>query len=185
MTEAKARLRREIPLQPVDEERLRAQILVHRWFQQAKTVMAYCAIRPEVDLTAVLETILASGKTLVLPRCEGKGVMTARVIKSLTELQRGGYGIMEPGKDTPEASGEDIDLVLVPGLAFDRACHRLGRGMGYYDRFLKEYRGKTMGICRSLVPTVPVEPHDITLDAVVTAEQIFYRTEANLCLRKS
>lgn len=185
MTESKSRLRKTLSSPAVDEAALCRSILNHSWFMEAKTVMAYSAIPPEIDLTPVLEAVLACGKTLVLPRCVGKGIMTAHVITSLSERKRGAYGILEPGEDAEAISQGDIDLVLVPGLAFDDKCHRLGRGMGYYDRFLEGYQGKTMGICRNLVPAVPVENHDITLDAVVTAKQIFYRTEANLCLRKS
>ena len=143
-------------------------MLESEWFLRADTVMAYAAIPPEVNLSPVLEAILAAGKTLVLPRCEQDGIMTARRIGDLRQLISGAYGILEPKPDAPVVSAAEIDLVLVPGLAFDRTGRRLGRGKGYYDRFLADFRGKAMGICGQLMPEIPVEQHDITMDAVAT-----------------
>lgn len=136
--------------------------------------MAYAAIPPEAELKPVLEEILRQGKRLLLPRCDSDGTMTAREIRDLTELQPGAYGILEPDPDAPVVPADEIDLILVPGLAFDRHGRRMGRGKGYYDRFLTGYAGKTMGICTLLVPEVPVEPLDRTMDAVVTDSGIYY-----------
>lgn len=147
--------------------------------------MAYCAIPPETDIGPVLEKALLPGKCLLLPRCEKNGGMTARVIRDLSCLRQGAYGIPEPTEDMPVFPVEDIDLILVPGLAFDAAGRRLGRGKGYYDRFLQGFGGKTVGVCRCLLPQVPVEPHDVIMDAVVTADGIFYGMEDDACLRKS
>ena len=94
--------------------------------------------------------------------------MTARRIDDLRQLISGAYGIPEPKPDAPVVSASEIDLILVPGLAFDRTGRRLGRGKGCYDRFLADFHGKTMGICGQLMPVVPVEQHDITMDAVAT-----------------
>ena len=151
------------------------RILEHPWFLAAKTVMAYCAIAPEVDITPVLQRVLEQGKTLLLPRCEPDGIMTARIVSSLGDLVPGAFGIMEPPTDSPVFPPGDIDLILVPGLAFDRACHRLGRGKGYYDRFISSQ--KTMGICGCLLPEIPVEAHDKPMDAVMTENEILYGLE--------
>jgi 5-formyltetrahydrofolate cyclo-ligase len=100
--------------------------------------------------------------------------MTARKISSLSQLRPGAFGILEPRLDAAVFPASEIDLILVPGLAFDPQGHRLGRGKGYYDRFLPETRGKTMGICSYLVPRVPVEAHDCKMDAVVTEGTIIF-----------
>lgn len=147
----------------------------HPWFCGAKTIMAYCAIAPEPDITPVLRRVLEQGKTLLLPRCEIDGVMTARVMRDLAELTSGAFGIMEPPDDSPVFPPEDIDLILVPGLAFDRFCCRLGRGKGYYDRFISGQR--TMGVCGCLLPRIPVEDHDKSMDAVMTENEILYGLE--------
>lgn len=150
--------------------------------------MAYSAIPPEIGMGPVLEAVLSQGKTLLLPRCEAEGIMTARKIADLSQLTPGAYGILEPKSETEVFPQEEIDLILVPGLAFDAKGHRLGRGKGYYDRFLVSRRGKTMGICRCLVPQVPVEDHDKIMDAVITEDKIILcEMEDSACLegRKS
>ena len=174
MTENKQEFRRRVRIsQPeVDEEKVVNRILNHIWFQQAGTIMAYCAIPPEIDLMPVMWEALSMGKTLLLPRCETHGMMTARVIGDLAELQVGMYGILEPSPTAEIFPPGQVDLVLVPGLAFDEKGRRLGRGKGYYDRFLTDIKGKIMGICRCLVEAVPVEQHDVLMDAVVTDSQI-------------
>ncbi len=190
MTESKAEFRRSIrqSLPQVDEEAVTEAIMAHPWFQEADSVMAYSAIPPEINIAPILEAVLSRGKTLLLPRCEAEGVMTARKITDLSQLIPGAYGIPEPKSETEVFPQGEIDLILVPGLAFDGRGHRLGRGKGYYDRFLRGKRGKTMGICRCLVPEVPVEDHDIIMDAVITEDKIILcEMEDSACLegRKS
>ena len=175
MTASKESLRRLARKINGDGEKLSRRIMEHPWFFGAKTIMAYCATPPEPDITPVLEGILGQGKTLLLPRCEEDGVMTARVIDDLAELKPGAFGILEPPPDSIVFPPEYIDLILVPGLAFDRKCRRLGRGKGYYDRFISGQR--TMGICSCLLPEIPVEEHDKPMDAVMTENEILYGLE--------
>lgn len=174
MTESKGELRRYVHgRRPcVDEARVIEHILSHPWFLRAERIMAYCAIPPEIDLAPVIEAVLKAGKTLLLPRCQGDRYMTARQISDIQELIPGSYGILEPDINAKILSPEKIDLILVPGLAFDPNGHRLGRGKGYYDRFLRETQGKTIGICSCLLPEIPVEEHDITMDAVATEDRL-------------
>ena len=174
MTESKKEFRRRVRALPrtADDGALCRYVLESEWFRQANVIMAYAAIPPEVNLSPVLEAILAAGKTLVLPRCEADGIMTARRIDDFSQLISGAYGIREPKPDAPVVPAAEIDLILVPGLAFDRTGRRLGRGKGYYDRFLANFHGKTMGICGQLMPEVPMEQHDITMDAVATEHGI-------------
>jgi 5-formyltetrahydrofolate cyclo-ligase len=183
MIESKEALRRLAKQSaPVDSQAICEKLFAHPWLDAATCIMAYVAIPPEPVLTPVLEAVLQRGKTLVLPRCEGDGTMTARKISDLRQLRPGAFGILEPSLDTEVVPASEIDLILVPGLAFDPQGHRLGRGKGYYDRFLPELRGKAMGICSYLVPRVPVEPHDCKMDAVVTEGTIiFCEMEDNAC----
>ncbi len=158
----------------VDDAALCRHVLESEWFRQAKTIMAYAAISTEVDLSPVLKATLADGKTLILPRCEAGGIMTARRIDDFSQLTTGTYGIPEPNPDAPMVPAAEIDLILVPGMAFDALGRRLGRGKGYYDRFLVDFHGKTMGICGQLMAEVPVEQHDITMDAVAVDRGIIF-----------
>lgn len=150
------------------------QLQTHPWVLEAGTILAYSAVPPEPDLSELMETILRQGKTLLLPRCESDGMMTARVVKSLSELVSGAYGIPAPRETARIVSPAEIDLILAPGMAFDIHGGRLGHGMGYYDRFFTEFHGKVMGICNALLPEIPMEPHDRRMDAVVTEQQIYY-----------
>lgn len=171
MKDAKRNLRRSLAASPAtgDRDALCGLILAHPWFRSARTVMAYYAAMPgEADLGPLLEETLRQSKILALPRCGAGGRMSAKRVLALSELVPGLYGIPEPPEDAPEAA--DIDLVLAPGAAFDRTGGRLGRGGGYYDRFLADYSGRTMGVCYGarLLERVPMEAHDHRVDAVAT-----------------
>lgn len=130
--------------------------------------MAYWAMASEIDLRPVIDAALRQEKALLLPRCEENGTMTARQVYRLEDLRPGAFGIWEPGPELPEAAAERIDLILVPAMAYDRKGHRLGRGKGYYDRFLCRYDGKTIGVSGILLESVPVEAHDVSVDAVAS-----------------
>lgn len=147
-----------------------ARVLACGTYAHARVVMAYMAARGELSLEAVIGDVLASGRALALPRCEGEGVMTARRVFRLDELIPGAYGIREPGRGCPEIAPEEIGLILVPGTAFDRSGARLGQGGGYYDRFLPRTAGVRMGVCHdfALLSSVPQQTHDQRMDAVVT-----------------
>ncbi|MBQ7825263.1 MAG: 5-formyltetrahydrofolate cyclo-ligase [Clostridia bacterium] len=160
---------------PEREQREAAQAVFERLlafepYQRAKSVMAYMACRGELDLGLVIEDALKSGRTLLAPRCEPDRQMTARRIAGYGDLAPGTYGLMEPKADCVIASPQSIDLILVPGAAFDRAGGRIGQGAGYYDRFLAETNALRVGICHSfaLLERVPGEAHDIQMDYVIT-----------------
>lgn len=138
-------------------------------FQQARTVMAYMAVRGELSLAPVTQAILKSGKTLALPRCEAPGMMTARRIAAFSELERGAYGLPEPAESCEILAGDQIDLILVPGTAFDAQGRRLGQGGGYYDRFLIKTRALRVGVCHdaALLDCVPAQAHDLNMDYIL------------------
>ncbi len=184
MNENKRELRRWLRQHPPtgDDAALCKAILEHPWFQAADRMMAYAPMASEPQLQPVLEACLRLGKGLVLPRCESAGIMTGRLVTVLSQLAPGCQGILEPGAETPVVSPGEIDLILVPGMAFDPTGGRLGRGKGYYDRFLGN--GKTIGVCyqSALLPQVPMEAHDRRVDAIVTDQTIILcRTEGDVC----
>lgn len=171
-----------------NSEKISRRILESPWFLQANNVMAFCAIRPEPDLQMVLEAALEQRKTFLLPRCEADGTMTARRIGDLSELVIGAYGIREPDAGAEVFPPEELGLILTPGLAFDRRGGRLGRGKGYYDRFLPKTNAVTVGVCFGdrLLAQLPMESHDHRVNAVVTeCETILCGMEGGACLGKS
>ena len=139
-------------------------------FQKAKTVMIYYPIHNEVDLRHLVK-LFHDEKTFLLPATTSKKRMEVRQYVKGEPLKRGRFGIPEP--NTPAWTGM-IDLILTPGVAFDKRCRRLGRGGGYYDRFLKNYReAKKVGVCYDfqLHTEIPHGWFDVPMNAVVTPSQ--------------
>ena len=138
---------------------------------EAKTIMAYYSLPDEVNTHALIDDLVAEGKTVLLPKVISDDTMELRRYTDLADLQEGAYQILEPVGE-PFTDFAAIDLILVPGLAFDAAGHRLGRGRGYYDRFLhsrnRPYCVK-IGVCFDFqkVDEVPVDAHDMAMDKVV------------------
>ena len=164
-------LKRACPL----EERRRKSLSV--WekverdevFQQAETVLAYWSMDDEV-YTHDFVNKWAGSKTLLLPCVKGDE-LELRYFDGEERLQPGeGYAIPEPVGELFTDWGK-IDLILVPGVAFDKSGNRLGRGKGYYDKVLRETGACKVGVCFDfqLVERVPVEPHDVKMDRVVAS----------------
>ena len=164
-------LKRACPL----EERRRKSLSV--WekverdevFQQAETVLAYWSMDDEV-YTHDFVNKWAGSKTLLLPCVKGVE-LELRYVDGEERLQPGeGYAIPEPVGELFTDWGK-IDLILVPGVAFDKFGNRLGRGKGYYDKVLKQTGAYKLGVCFDfqLVERVPVEPHDVKMDRVVAS----------------
>lgn len=139
-------------------------------YREARSVMAYMACRGELDLSPVLLDALAQGKTLLLPRCEAPGIMTARRVTDLSQLAPGAYGLMEPAQCCAVFPPEEINLIFVPGTAFDALGGRLGQGGGYYDRFLARTKALRAGVCHdfALIARVPAQAHDMRMDCIFT-----------------
>lgn len=141
----------------------------------ARTLLLYHGMGSEPDTARLFPPLWAAGKGLCLPRCLPGNWMEARRVEPDSPLVRHPYGMWEPGGDCPLIPPEEIDLVLVPGLAFDRSGSRLGRGGGYYDRWLAGYCGLTIALCRDglLMEAIPRLPHDLGVDLVVTETGLY------------
>ncbi|MBI5722615.1 MAG: 5-formyltetrahydrofolate cyclo-ligase [Planctomycetes bacterium] len=152
-------------------------ILAQDEYRRAKIVMAFMPIAGEPDIIPIIQAGLDSGKTVLVPRVDRRRhLMDAVEIHRLTDADaRGSFGIREPSSGGPFAVGQ-IDLIIVPGLGFDRAGRRLGRGGGFYDRFLsiaglKAVRcGAAFG-CQVL-DDIPHDQHDQTIHMLVTDKSI-------------
>ena len=179
----KDRLRRELRAQrrlfppEMQQEAARAvrvQLAAFEPYRQARCIMAYMACRGELSLEYVIRDILSDGRTLILPRCEAPGRMTARRIADMGDLVCGAYGLMEPDARCEIVSPDSIGLILVPGVAFDCAGHRLGQGGGYYDRLLAEASCPCVGLAfhDMLFEELPRNAWDRPVNAVCTEEML-------------
>lgn len=159
------------------DEALFSRFLALPEVAEAEHVLLYLGMGGEPDTYRLLEPLRALGKRVALPRIlPGRG-MEGRLVPEGAVLVRHPYGMLEPGEDCPLLPREAFDLVLVPGLAFDRACQRLGQGGGYYDRYLAGFPGHTIALCREvcLLSAVPAEVHDAPVETVLTERAIFRR----------
>ena len=140
-----------------------------RW-QAARTVLLYHALPDEPDLQPLLDAALSEGKTVLLPVVVGDD-LELRLYEGPDSLREGAFHILEPmGEVFPPSRYGEVDLALIPGMAFDRERHRLGRGRGYYDRLLPRLsRACKLGVCFPFqrLESVPSESHDVLMDEVL------------------
>lgn len=148
-----------------------AQLLLPR---PPKRIALFAGIGSEVDLSGLEEIAVSLRVETYYPRVEDGRIAFRRALRA--DLTPGTWQIPEPPPGAPEGSG--IDAMVVPGVAFDRACRRLGNGKGYYDRALAELKPAfTIGAAfeAQLVDAVPVSERDVTLDVVVTETEAIHR----------
>ena len=141
-------------------------------WQQARSVLLFSPLPDEPDVRLLLTAALAAGKTAALPRYDetAQDYGAARVTDPARDLSPGRFGVYEPGPHCPPIALNNLDFVLVPGLGFDLAGGRLGRGKGYYDRLLARVPGMKCGAAYEwqMVAAVPREPHDVQLNCILT-----------------
>lgn len=143
-------------------------------FVNARNVFAYISDGREPETVRIIQKALDMGKRVALPISYNGGRMEPHVIASLAELVPGKFGIPAPGEDSPVMAEEEIDLIIVPAVTFNRQGFRLGRGGGYYDRFLERSDAVSVGLGReSLICEVPLEPHDMAVDCLVTESGVY------------
>ena len=139
---------------------------------QADTVLLFYGMGFEVDTRPILDELYRQGKRVLLPRCLPEHRMEARCYDP-DRLTHHRYGMWEPSEDCPVVDKGQIDLILVPALCYDRSRVRLGRGGGFYDRYLADFTGFTVGLCRAalLRDAVPRDDWDAPVDLVLTERE--------------
>ncbi|MFA6831081.1 MAG: 5-formyltetrahydrofolate cyclo-ligase [Bacteroidaceae bacterium] len=144
-------------------------------WQQAKTVLLYYSMKDEVNTHNLVERAYKSGKIVYLPVMQADELIL-RPFTGIENMKTASkYKILEPTGDiVPPENYRNIDLVLVPGVAFTREGYRLGRGKGYYDNLLPHISAPCIGICWEiqLVNQLPTESHDVTLDGIISSNGI-------------
>lgn len=162
-----------------------AQLTRRLEFQQAATIMFYVDMRTEVQTRPYLPLALVEGKRIVVPFCDGDELGLFH-LESLSELELGTFRVLEPRREmrslaAKTVAASELDLVVVPGVAFDRHGARLGYGRGYYDRLLRRVRADTWRIALAfecqLFPAIPVVPDcDVCMNSIITEQAIYEAT---------
>ena len=154
-----------------------AEILLQQaQWTSAKNLLGYLALKDEIELSAVLKAAFASGKTVSIPRfIPETGLYGAAVLpekEGFATLSFGRFGVLEPAATAPMLPLNQLDFVLVPGVAFDPSGKRLGRGKGFYDRLLADTNNTCIkcgvALDEQLVAAIPAESHDISMNFILT-----------------
>jgi 5-formyltetrahydrofolate cyclo-ligase len=141
-------------------------------WKRAQSIFFYAPTPEEMDIWPLLGDSLAAGKTVALPRFDAatNRYVACQIQDIAKDLGDGQFGIREPGGHCIAIPPNRLDLILVPGVAFDRHGRRLGRGKGFYDQLLTSVCGTTCGVAfdEQIVEAVPVESHDVHLNCILT-----------------
>lgn len=156
------------------DDALFARFLALPQVEAARTIFAFWGIPgKEPDTSRLIGELVRRGKTVGLPRMLPEHRMEVRRYDPDRPLVKVSFGISEPGEDCPLLEREDIGLVLVPAVCYDRLGYRLGFGGGYYDRWLEGFSGVKVGLCREAVlrDAVPTEAHDAKVELLLTERE--------------
>ena len=153
------------------DERITAAFLESELYKNCDELLVYVSFDIEVDTLEIIGKALGE-KKVFCPRCvSGTNIMEFFHIESFDDLSAGSYGLLEPAVDTaPVQSFSDSSVCIVPGLSFDDNGYRLGFGKGFYDRFLADFNGSTVGICYDscLQENLPADEFDICVQHIIT-----------------
>jgi 5-formyltetrahydrofolate cyclo-ligase len=155
-----------------DSAKARAILLQQNFWKSARAILFFAPLPEELDVWPLVETALIEGKIVALPRFDaGTNRYVAHQIQDAAcDVESGKFGIREPKHYCPSVPLNRLDFSLVPGVAFDLRGRRLGRGKGFYDQLLAGISGKTCGVGfdEQIIAEIPVEPHDIHLNCILT-----------------
>ncbi len=168
-----------ISVRKAKDESIRSRLLALPEFINARTILFYASFRSEVDTIELLQNSLLNNKTVVLPRVDVQNAsLTLYEILTTEDLAPGCYGILEPSVNEDRSVHDaGIDLMIIPGVAFDEHCNRLGYGKGYYDRLLSHKNAPAVALAyeEQILSHIPSDVHDMKMDKVITDKRIIER----------
>lgn len=156
-------------------EAVRARLEQLPLFKEANRMLIYVSTNEEVDTHVLIQSALKQGRKVFVPKIQ-EGAMALCPLQNWDTLKPGKFGILEPCMPLRAAKPRHMDLIIVPGVAFDSRGHRIGYGKGFYDKLLKETKGEKVGLAfhEQLIEAVPSEAHDVALDLIVTDQTLIY-----------
>ena len=141
-------------------------------YKKSDTVLCYYSTDSEIDTLKLIDYSLKANKRVAIPRCiDDKGKMNFYYINSVDNVTTGAYGIKEPTENAEICLGKQSDICIIPSLMVDKMCYRLGYGKGYYDNFLREFKGMKCVVCykENLVDILPAyDGFDVKCDFYIT-----------------
>lgn len=146
------------------------------YINESNVIFIYVNMESEINTVDIINKLLDMGKRVAVPKVlPGNKEMVALEIKSLYDLnESGAFGILEPDM-TKKDVGSEVDLIILPGLAFDRRGYRVGYGGGFYDKFLDKYdKVKRISLCYNfqIIENIPEEDFDEAIDVMITEDKI-------------
>ncbi len=145
-------------------------------WKEAKVIGITISNPPEVDTYQIIRKAWEQGKQVAVPKChQANKTLTFHALSQFSQLESVFFGLYEPiEQQTVKLDAKEIDLLLVPGLAFTKKGYRIGFGGGYYDRFLLNYQGETISLAFDfqLIEEFPVQAHDIPVAKIITNKQV-------------
>lgn len=159
------------------DDRITQKLLATSEYAQATTVLTYVSVSSEVSTRMFIERALRDGKTVAVPRCLPGHCLEFVAITSLDQLIAAPFGLLEPPKELPALTEEQMDasICIVPALLVDTKRYRLGYGAGFYDRFLSTYPGKKICLAYQQNLSRTMLPHtafDVAVDLVITESEV-------------
>ena len=163
---------------------IRERLLGLQEFSKSAVILLYASLKSEVDTFEAIKYCLSNNKTVVLPKVNrAKDALILYEIRDISELAKGHFGVPEPSvSEDRRRDITGIDVVIVPGVAFDEGCNRLGYGKGFYDKLFSPISNQQSAVsnnrrktCRialayeeQIVERIPAEPHDMKMDKIIT-----------------
>ena len=159
------------------DDRITQKLLATSEYVEATTVLTYVSVSSEVSTRMIIERALCDGKTVAVPRCLPGHCLEFVAITSLDQLIAAPFGLLEPPKELPALTEEQMDasICIVPALLVDTKGYRLGYGAGFYDRFLSTYPGKKICLAYQQNLSRTMLPHtafDVVVDEVITESDV-------------
>jgi len=155
------------------DTKIKEKVLALEEFRKAETIAVYITFSSEIETGALIDEALRAGKRVAAPVINGKALEFYEIRSREAGLEKGPCGILQPAKGSGRPfQKEELDMIIVPGVAFTQAGARLGRGKGFYDRYLKDMPGSVTKVALAydiqILEDLPTTPNDIPVDIVLT-----------------
>ena len=168
------KIRKDIANKNLKSKSIFNQIIKTKEYEKANIIAIYNSLNSEVNTNDLIDYSISKNKIVLLPRVVNDDLVFYK-IDSHTILIKSEFNVFEPiSNPNNYISSDKIDIIIIPGVCFDKDRNRLGMGKGYYDRYLKNIKATKIGICFSeqLIKSIPIDNNDIKMDLIITDKEI-------------